>query len=151
MYYLIFSTFFVICYTTYIEPCTLKTWLHSAVMSWRHHFTKAVMFSRLSQSCSRKSEALTGRRERITHRGPALHCMRSCEPSGWKQHRVTVRKLLLGMNKWRNETKTQRGGKGRAGVINKVISSHRQSTCPVLRITQYGAITCRGQQSNYET
>lgn len=39
----------------------------------------------------------------------------------------------------------------REGGINKVIFSHRQSAGPVLRITQYGAITWSGQQSNYES
>lgn len=32
-----------------------------------------------------------------------------------------------------------------------VIFSHKLSTGPVLRITRYGAITLRGQQSNYES
>lgn len=40
---------------------------------------------------------------------------------------------------------------GVGGGINKVIFSHRQSTGPVLRFTQYGAITWRGRQSNYES
>lgn len=130
----------VICFTTHIESCTLKRCLDSAVMPWRYHFTKAEIFSRLSQPCRRKSEASTTGWERITHRGPALHCMGSCEPSGRKQQRITVRKLLLGMKKWRNETERQRR-KGRERGINKVIFSHRQSTGPMLRITQYGAIT----------
>lgn len=37
------------------------------------------------------------------------------------------------------------------GGINKVIFTYRHSTGPVLRITQYGAITWRGQESNYES
>lgn len=54
------------------------------------------------------------------------------------------------MTPWRNEAERQRR-KGREGGINKVIFCCRQSTCKVLRITQYGAITWRGQQSNYES
>lgn len=60
----------------------------------------------------KKSEASTTGREQITHRGPALHCMRSCEPSGRKQQRITVRKLLPVMKKWRNETRRQSEGTG---------------------------------------
>lgn len=62
-----------------------------------------------------------------------------------------MRKLLLLIKEWRNETVRQSEGTGREGRINKVIFSHRQSRGPVLRITQYGAITWRDQQSNYES
>lgn len=90
---------FVVCSTTYTKSCTLKKRLDSAVMLWRHHFTEADIFIRLSQQCWRKSKASTTKWEQITHRGPALHGMRSCEPRDRKQQRITVGKLLLGMKK----------------------------------------------------
>lgn len=104
----VFSLSQPFCYLlhTYIESCRDYT-----VILW-HCFTKRGIFSRLSQPCWRKSEASTTGREQITHRSPALHCMGSCEPSGRKQQRKIVRKLLLGMKKWGNERERQREERG---------------------------------------
>lgn len=54
--------------------------------------------------------------------------MQSCEPSGRKQQKIAVRKLLLGMERLRNERR--RGGREEKGVINEVIVSHSPSTGP---------------------
>lgn len=131
-------------FTTYIETCTLKRLLsvcNDAVVPPLHKNQRSLAYWDSSRTEGKKMQ-------RIIPRSPALHSIRLCEPSGRKQQRIRVRKLLPLMK----SGEMRLGDKAKEqGRINKVIFSHRQSRGPVLRITQYGAITWRDQQSNYES